>query len=301
MVLMNYDLPNQFTPEQKSIVGLEIFYRRLRDAGRSHATTGNYDSGVSAVGALLGKNPGSGSIFTRTRDIRTSAIGTISLGAAGGGVTMASDIFGNPLTPPGIVTEYGGAVSIFTDRSVDIGQARIFTLRGGDVVIWSTNGDIAAGTAAKTVVTAPPTRVSIDVTSADVKTDLGGLATGGGIGVLASVAGVKAGDVDLIAPKGVVDAGDAGIRSTGNLNIAATSVLNASNIQVAGSTSGVSSGPSVAAPNIGGLTSASNQGAAASSTANDVSRTQQREEQPLAKEEPPSVFSIEILGYGGGD
>ena len=107
--------------------------------------------------------------------------------------------------------------------------------------------------------------------------------------------------MDLIAPKGVVDAGDAGIRSTGNLNIAATSVLNASNIQVAGSTSGVSSGPTVAAPNISGLTSASNQGAAASSTANDVSRTQQREEQPLAKEEPPSVFSIEILGYGGGD
>ncbi len=289
------------TQEQKAIVGLEIFYRRLRDAGRTHATAGTYDSGLAAVAALFAKNSGTGSMVTRTRDIRTSATGAISIGAAGGGVTMASDIFGNPLTPPGIVTEYGGAVSIFTDKSVDIGQARIFTLRGGDVMIWSTNGDIAAGTAAKTVVTAPPTRVSVDVTSADVKTDLGGLATGGGIGVLASVAGVKAGDVDLIAPKGFVDAGDAGIRSTGNLNIAATTVLNASNIQVAGSTSGVSSGPGVAAPNVSGLTSASNQSAAASSAATDVSRTQQREEQVLPKDEPPSVFNIEILGYGGGD
>ncbi|MEI7819979.1 MAG: filamentous hemagglutinin family protein [Verrucomicrobiota bacterium] len=289
------------TNEQQSIVGLEIFFRRLRDAGRSYSTIGNYDTGLAAVDAVLARNTATGSIFTRARDIRTSSTGAISLGAVGGGVTMASDIFGNPLTPPGIVTEYGGAVSIFTDRSVDIGQARIFTLRGGDVVIWSTNGDIAAGTAPKTVVTAPPTRVTIDVTSADVKIDLGGLATGGGIGVLASVAGVKAGDVDLIAPKGTVDAGDAGIRSTGNLNIAATTVLNASNIQVSGSTSGVSSGPSIAAPNIGGLTSASNQGAAASSTASDVTQNRPREDQPIAKEEPPSVISIEILGYGGGE
>jgi hypothetical protein len=112
---------------------------------------------------------------------------------------------------------------------------------------------------------------------------------------------VKAGDVDLVAPKGSVDAGDAGIRSTGNLNIAATTVLNASNIQVAGSSSGTSSGPSVAVPNISGLTSASNQGAAAASGATDVARTQQREEQPITREEPPSVFTIEVLGYGGGE
>ena len=73
---------------------------------------------------------------------------------------------------------------------------------------------------------------------AAVQTDLGGLATGGGIGVLASVEGVEAGDVDLIAPSGTIDAGDAGIRVTGNLNIAAVSVLNAWNIQVGGAASG---------------------------------------------------------------
>lgn len=287
--------------EQKSIVGLEIFFRRLRDAGRGHSTTGNYDAGIAAVNALFANNTATGSLFTRARDIRTSLNGSITLAVAGGGVTMASDIFGNPLTPPGIVTEFGGAVSIFTDRSVDIGQARIFTLRGGDVLIWSTNGNIAAGTAPKTVVTAPPTRVSIDVTSADVKIELGGLATGGGIGVLASVAGVKAGDVDLIAPKGTVDAGDAGIRSTGNLNIAATTVLNASNIQVAGTASGTSSGPSVAVPNISGMTSAGNQSAAQNSVTNDVTRDRTQQAQPIAKDEPPSIITIEVLGYGGGE
>src|SRR4029450_5265322 len=150
-----------------------------------------------------------------------------------------------------------GAVSIFTDADVDIGQARIFTLRGGDVIIWSSTGDIVAGTAPKTVVTAPPTRVVFDATSGDIKTDLGGLATGGGIGVLAAVEGIPAGNVDLIAPNGAVDAGDAGIRVTGNLNIAATTVLNASNIQSSGTSSGVSSAAPASAPSLGGIAASS--------------------------------------------
>lgn len=284
------------TEEQQAIVGLELFFDELRNAGRSFATTGSYAGGFAAVSSVFGSTVEGGEIFTRARDIRTSATGAISIGASGGGVTMASDIFGNPLTPPGIVTEYGGSISIFTDGSVDIGQARIFTLRGGDITIWSTGGDIAAGTSPKTVVTAPPTRVIIDTTSADVKTDLGGLATGGGIGVLASVAGVQAGDVDLIAPSGVVDAGDAGIRSTGNLNIAANAVLNASNIQVAGSSSGVPSAPTVAAPNLGALGAAN---AAQGAQASTASETAQQQRQQQAQEEPPSIITVEVLGYGG--
>ena len=113
---------------------------------------------------------------------------------------MAETTIGNPLTPPGIITESGGEISLFTDQSVDIGIGRIFTLRGGDVVIWSSKGDIAAGSSSRTVQSAPPTRVVIDPQSAAVETDLAGLATGGGIGVLATVEGVEPGDVDLIAP-----------------------------------------------------------------------------------------------------
>ena len=293
----NIDL-DELSEEQQAVVALELFFQQLRDTGRNFPTTGSYTGGLSAVGTVFGTGSASGEIFTRARDIRTSAGGAIALAASGGGVTMASDIFGNPLTPPGIVTEFGGSISIFTDKSVDIGQARIFTLRGGDIIIWSTSGDIAAGTAPKTVVTAPPTRVIIDATSADVKTDLGGLATGGGIGVLASVAGVQPGDVDLIAPSGVVDAGDAGIRSTGNLNIAANAVLNASNIQVGGTSSGVPSAPPVAAPNLGALGAANAAQGAQASTANEVAQQQQ---QAPPTEELPSIITVEVLGYGGSE
>ncbi len=71
--------------------------------------------------------------------------GDISLFVPNGGLTLANSTIGNPLVPPGIVTESGGNVSIFTDESVNIGIGRIFTLRGGNEIIWSSQGDIAAG------------------------------------------------------------------------------------------------------------------------------------------------------------
>jgi hypothetical protein len=325
------------TAEQQALVALDNFYVLLRDSGRSvnaapapasegdaaspdssasssgavadtgasgapgttESATSGYDSGFAAIDVLFGDLQRDGDILTQSRNIRTRTGGALSLAAPGGGVIMASDIFGNPLTPPGVVTEFGGAVSIFTDGNVDIGQARIFTLRGGDITIWSSNGDIAAGNAPKTVVSAPPTRVIIDVNTATVQTDLGGLATGGGIGVLAAVEGIPAGNVDLIAPNGAVDAGDAGIRVTGNLNIAATTVLNASNIQSSGTSSGVSSAAPASAPSLGGI-AASSASAAGAAAANQVAQSS-REKEEERKEEAESIVVVEVIGYGGGE
>ena len=286
----------ELTPEQQAIVVLEKFYQVMRDSGRAASKTGNYDSGYQAVAALFGKAGTGSDILTRSREIRTTSGGSISLGVPNGGITMASNIAGNPLTPPGVVTEYGGSISTFTDQDVDLGQARIFTLRGGDIVMWSSNGDIAAGTSPRTVVTAPPTRVVLDISSASVQTDLGGLATGGGIGVLAVVEGVPEGNVDLIAPKGFVDAGDAGIRVTGNLNIAAQTVLNAGNISAGGSSTGTSVA-APAAPSISTVTSASNSAAASSTVATTEKQQTAAEVKPA--EEPLSVITVEVIGYGG--
>jgi hypothetical protein len=63
--------------------------------------------------------------------------------------------------------------------------------------------------------------------------------TGSGIGQLLSGPGETAGLVNLIAPKGDVNAGDAGIRVAGNLNIAAVQVIGAGNITVVGTATGV--------------------------------------------------------------
>jgi hypothetical protein len=183
---------------------------------------------------------------------------------------------------------------------VDIGIGRIFTLRGGNEIIWSSRGDIAAGAASKTVQSAPPTRVLIDPQTASVQTDLAGLATGGGIGVLATVQGVPPGDVDLIAPAGTIDAGDAGIRVSGNLSIAAVQVLNADNISVAGTSTGASVAPSVSTPGFAGLAATSNAAAAASNAAEEATEQAARSQTPSSGE-LPSIISVEVLGYGGGN
>lgn len=285
--------------EHRAIAALESIFEEIREIGAAAAIDGSYDAGYALIESVFGATSTSAQINTRVRDIRTTSGGGILIANAGGGLEMAPEITGNPLTPPGIVTEFGGPVNILVKDDLSIGQARIFTLRGGDVTIWSSDGDIAAGSAPKTVVTAPPTRVSIDTTSADVQADLGGLATGGGIGVLAAVSGVEPGTVTLIAPQGTVDAGDAGIRSTGDITIAAAAVVNADNIAAAGTSSGVPSAPTVAAPNIGGLTSGSSATGAASAAANQVS--QQARQDATTAEPPPSIITVEVLGYGGDE
>ena len=286
-------------------IAIQLFYLVLRDTGRNHNLAGSsgfgsYADGFAAIKALFPDSSGTGGdINTRSRDIRTKSGGNISLLAPGGGLTLATSTIGSPLAPPGIITEDGGNISIFAKDSVEIGISRIFTLRGGNEIIWSSAGDIAAGSSSKTVQSAPPTRVLIDPQSANLKLDLAGLATGGGIGVLATVGGVPPGSVDLIAPAGTVDAGDAGIRATGNLNIAAVKVLNAGNIQAGGTTGGVPTAPVIAAPNIGGLTSGASSSAAANSAAQSVANQARPSAEPTPDQ--PSIITVEVLGYGGGE
>ena len=292
---------SQFTPEERALFELQLFYIVLRDTGRNYNKVGStgyksYASGEEAIKSFFNDSTSSGSVTTWSRDIRTKNGGNIGIFAPGGGLTLASTKAEGLQTTPGIVTEHGGGINIFTQDNVDIGIGRIFTLRGGDIMIWSDKGNIAAGASAKTVASAPPTRVLIDPQSGDVQTDLAGLASGGGIGVLDTVEGIPPGNVDLIAPSGVIDAGDAGIRSSGNLNLAATKVLNADNIAASGSTAGAPpAAPPPAAPNVSGATAASSTSAANNSAAQNA--TKQNNTEP--PEPAPSIISVDVLGYGG--
>ncbi len=293
---------DQLDPDAKARLALDLFFLVLRDAGRDHSDPassgfGNFDAGFAAIQALF-PSPGQGDISLTSREIKTQSGGNIDLFAPGGGLTVGFDITGNQALDQGILTEDGGNISIFTDKSVVVGTSRIFTLRGGNEVIWSSKGDIAAGASSKTVQSAPPTRVLIDPQSGDVQTDLAGLATGGGIGVLETVTGVPPGDVDLIAPTGVIDAGDAGIRVSGNLNLAAVQILNASNISVGGSSVGTPAAVSVSAPNIGSLTTASNAQAQSAKAGEEVAKANHP---PVQQDETPSDISVTVLGYGGGE
>ena len=291
---------NQLPAEKRDGLALEIFYVVLRDAGRDHGVPTspgfrNYDNGYAAIAALFPGNKWSGDVSFTSREVKTASGGDINIFAPGGQLTVGFDITGSQPIDQGILTEHGGDISIFTKGSVIVGTSRIFTLRGGDEILWSSEGNIAAGASSKTVQSAPPTRVLIDPQSGDVKTDLAGLATGGGIGVLATVVGVKPGDVDLIAPVGTIDAGDAGIRVSGNLNISALQVVNAANIQVSGSSAGT---PAPVAPAVGGIAAAASSNNAATTIAADEAAKQARAQ--AQAELVPSLITVEVIGYGGG-
>ena len=292
---------NQLPAEKRDALALDIFYLVLRDAGRDHGVPSspgyrNYNAGYLAIAALFPGGKWQGDFSLTSREIKTASGGDISLFAPGGLLTVGFDISGSQPIDQGILTEDGGNISIFTHGSVIVGTSRIFTLRGGNEVIWSSAGNIAAGASSKTVQSAPPTRVLIDPQSGDVKTDLAGLATGGGIGVLATVSGVKPGDVDLIAPVGTIDAGDAGIRVSGNLNISALQVVNATNIEVSGASAGT---PAPVAPAVGSLASVASSTSAATTSAADEAAKQARAQAQTEME--PSLITVEVIGYGGGE
>ncbi len=194
------------TSELRDTYALDVFYLVLRDAGRDHNDpsspgAGNYDAGMAAIGALFSGStedapwPGEGDLSLTSREIKTTNGGNISLLVPGGQVNVGLNVSGVQPLDQGILTDDGGNISIFASGSVNVGTSRIFTLNGGNEIIWSTNGNIDAGASSKTVQSAPPTRVIVDPQSGAVETDLGGLATGGGIGVLETIPGAPPSNV----------------------------------------------------------------------------------------------------------
>ncbi|MDS0791898.1 filamentous hemagglutinin family protein [Burkholderia pseudomultivorans] len=247
---------------------------------------------------------GTGDLDMRSTTIQTQQGGSISILGPGGQALVGStsappqivDSNGNVVAGPGtmgILTLEKGDVNIFTDQSVLLAQSRIFTEQGGDMTIWSSNGDINAGKGSKSSADTPAPQYVCDANHY-CTVDARGEVTGAGIATLQSLPGVPAGTVNLIAPRGTVDAGDAGIRA-GNLNVAALRVANADNIQVTGKATGI---PMVQAVNTGALTAASSAASAASQMAQDIAKNN-----ASGGSQRRWTISVQVEGFGdpGGD
>jgi hypothetical protein len=92
----------------------------------------------------------------------------------------------------------------------------------------------------------------------------------------------------LVAPHGTIDAGAAGIRVAGNLNLIALQVLNAFNVQVSGTALGL---PTTEGPPVAALATASNVAGA-----NQVVAPP-----PSSNNNQASIIIVEFVGFGGGD
>ncbi|MDF0545412.1 filamentous hemagglutinin family protein [Sphingobium sp. H39-3-25] len=143
-----------------------------------------------------------------------------------------------PLGYEGILTLRGGPINAFTDGDVVLNQSRVFSQQSGEITMWSSNGDVAAGQGPKNAANFPPITVRFDQ-NGFTEVDSAGSVAGAGIGSFQRTPDDPPSDIYLIAPVGLVDAGDAGVRASGRIAVAAAQVANADNFQAAGDITGV--------------------------------------------------------------
>jgi hypothetical protein len=291
--------------EQQRSLLLQIYFAELRDSGREFTNSASphfksYIRGREAIATLFPSGSASTGSITLFGDsgIKTDFGGAITLLTPGGETSLGNTA--NPpalststttqgIVTPGVLTQGTGDIDIFSLGSVVLGQSRIFTTFGGSIVIWSETGDINAGNGIKSTQLVSTPLIEYDsfgriALAPSIPT------TGAGIATLAPIPGTPEGDLDLIAPLGVIDAGEAGIRVSGNANLAALAVVNAANVQVGGKTAGL---PTVAAPNVSALTAASATAAAAAQTAQSAALTNGQ-----AAQQVPSDITVDFIGFG---
>lgn len=301
---------------QQSVFLLQVYFDELDASGVEYNDSTStfyhtYARGDEAIATLFPTAESNGqkiaysgslTMFSAESSAHTVSDSSI-LTDFGGGITTVvaggQTIVGvNGVTPgahSGILTQGSGNIDMYSEDSVLLGESRVLTTFGGNIVIWSEIGDINAGIGAKgTVIFAPPGIVYDNYTDIVLAPTVP--SSGAGIGTLAPIPDVPPGNVDLVAPEGTIDAGEAGIRASGNANLAARVIINAANITVAGKTTGI---PTVVSPNVAAITSANNTVGATNSAANDLAKQQAAasQNQPAAD----SVIIVEVIGYGGGD
>jgi filamentous hemagglutinin len=237
---------------------------RIRDYGRGYKAS-----------ALLFPTDGVGNIDLVYNTIRSQQGGSVQLLAPGticreAPATCAStdsayksnkavgNLFVGLVNPPSSLTGtsslgifgLGGAnVEGFAGNNVEVNNSRIVAGGGGDLLLWSSGGNIDAGRGSKAAISVPPPVIKVDP-KGNVTIDFSSAIQGSGIRAFSFNEKAPAGEVSLYAPKGTVDAGDAGIQG-GNVSIGGLVILNADNIRLASDpNSGANIGGSVAPVNL---------------------------------------------------
>ena len=301
--------------DQQGVFVRQVYYEELTAGGREYndPTSSRFQSylrGRDAIATLFPTQDAQGHPITYTGDltmfsgvvtngsnqkvvqdagVRTDFGGDIQiLNPAGQTVLGVEGVAPGP--GAGLLTQGTGDIDIYSEGSILLGQSRILTTFGGGILAWSATGDINSGRGSKTTVLfTPPRRVYNAYGEVTISPSVP--SSGAGIGTLNPIPQVPPGNVDLIAPLGTVDAGEAGIRVSGNLNIAALHVVNAANIQVQGTATGL---PQAVSVNTGALTAASHAATAVTAIADQIAERARPEPPP----EPPSIIYGRFLGFG---
>jgi hypothetical protein len=298
----------RFAPDAQTAFVNQVLFAELQAAGGEGRDGGGYERGYSAIRTLFPRSdftPGAPAGYTGDLNlffsqVKTEQGGDIEMLVPGGVINAGLANSGNlakSASQLGIVTVRGGTIRSMVYDDFLVNQSRVFTLQGGDIVLWSSVGDIDAGRGAKTASATPPPQIVFrgDRFVLDTSRSI----EGSGIGVLLAKAGIEPGNVFLFAPRGEVNAGDAGIRSAGNLTIGAVRVVGAENIQVGGVSAGV---PASSAGSVAGLAGSSNVAAEAAKSAEKATESFASNSAALPQTGlVPSFITVEVIGLGDDD
>ena len=280
-----------------------IFFSKLRAAstgpdGGVAKDLSQFDAIIASLYPVASLTGGDINVFGS--QLKTERGGEIDLFAPGGSlfaglqqqpIWLANLLRSNPgaASQFGVLTIRGGEVQGLVKTDFQVNQGRVFTLGGGDITLVSQYGDIDAGRGTKTAVSAPPPLITTDAKGNTV-VDISGSIAGSGIATLSTGPDVPASNVYPVAPRGIFDAGDAGVRSTGSVSIVAQTVLNANNIAAAGSVSGAKADSS-------GLAAA----ASAPPSAPPATKTEAISNPPAPPADAAANLTVELLGIGAVD
>ena len=230
-----------------------------------------------------------GDISNFASQFKTEQGGAITLFAPAGSVYagLTSGVSTKAASNQGIFTIRGGAISSVVKNDFLVNAGRVFTLAGGDITLVSQQANIDAGKGAKTATSAPPPLITVDP-NGNIKVDVANSISGSGIATLKTRADQPNANVYAVAPRGIFDAGDAGVRSSGSVDIVAPIVRNADNIVAAGTISGANVG--VAAPVLSPITAPANATPKADDAAKSLASAQSGGGN--------NALSVEVIGLG---
>ncbi len=292
--------PDQYLPLQPQLNSLvnQVFFNELKASGTASAESASAGNvrGFRTIETLFPGADWSGNLSLFFSKLQTLQGGDINLMVPGGEINagLAVSFSGaKQASELGIVAQSTGNINAFVRNDFIVNQSRVFALNTGNILIWSSEGDIDAGRGAKSAIAAPPPEYSFD-DKGNLVVTFPPVVSGSGIRTAAPT-GSRAGDVFLFAPKGIVNAGEAGIGGT-NVTISATAVLGANNIQVGGVSSGVpvasTGGLSAGLAGVGNLNASVSQVAQASADMSKDSKETNNKSMKLG------VLSVEVIGYG---
>jgi hypothetical protein len=265
-----------------------ILFNELKESGNEATNSGNldYSRGFSAIAKLFPESTISADISTLVSVVKTVDGGDIEMVAPYGDIDAGATFraLEKQSDELGVIAGSGGDIDIFLNGDLRVNRERVFSLQG-DLVVWSSNGDIDAGKGAKTIASVPDPIVVFDQ-------------NGNAVVIFPPAvngSGLSAVNAFLFAPRGAINAGDAGIRTSGNLTLGAVEVIGADNIDVGGVAVGVPTTASIPV----GVTDA---GALANSTSLAEESTSSLGDDAGAQGgETLGVLSVEVLSIGDGE